>query len=229
MKKLWLLVICGFSLNAQKPEVTVVGFDLHGCAFDFSAAKFCGAAYKFFSKNPYNLTLLNPLAAYRVYNVMKRVPKTAEHVFDTLSKDYYPWLAASHDDFLDLCNIYVPNKAMFALIGKLNQKGIVTAVCSNIGEKAYGKFSKEYPEEFAQFKVITISRSEFGYCRKPSPEFFKRFKQDCYDALGTENIRFIFTDDKAKNVKAADQMGITGIKFKNAQQFSDELEKFCNF
>jgi 2-haloacid dehalogenase len=55
--------------------------------------------------------------------------------------------------------------------------------------------------------------------RKPFPEFYQRLL-DRYDLDAKETL---FIDDNLRNVKAAEQLGIPSIHFKNAEQLRKEL------
>ncbi len=57
--------------------------------------------------------------------------------------------------------------------------------------------------------------------RKPFPEFYQRLL-DRYDVDKDEAI---FIDDNARNVKAAEELGLLSIHFKNSSQLKSELDK----
>ncbi len=86
----------------------VIAFDLHEVVFKLSYKKLLKAVYSFFKKSPsHNITLLNPRAAYRVYKAISRTSISAENIFDTLTRLYYPGLRESKSEFLAVCNAYV--------------------------------------------------------------------------------------------------------------------------
>jgi 2-haloacid dehalogenase len=57
--------------------------------------------------------------------------------------------------------------------------------------------------------------------RKPFPEFY----QLLLDRYGVNPAGALFIDDNLRNVKAAEQLGITSIHFKNASQLSGQLKE----
>ncbi len=203
---------------------TVIALDLHAVVFDFSFKDCCKALYAFFKKNPwYNLSLCNPLFVYRLIRELRTPTRTAERVYATLQTQYYPGLAVSADDFLDICNSYTINADVYALVRELKQAGCTIAVCSNIGKHAFERFYSGHRDFFDLCSVIVTSDPDDNYVRKPHSDFFTKFKQACYGALATQDLQFFFADDKRKNIRAARQAGIHGYHFKSAAKFRQFL------
>ncbi len=205
----------------------VIAFDLHEVVVTFSYTKFFNALYDFFKKNPYALTLANPIASYRFFKTYSTVSRTAENVYDTLTREYYPWLADSREEFIKICNSYVIDPHMQELLMQLKQQGYRLATCSNIGHHAFTDFVATDAEFFDHFEAMVTSHPEQSYQRKPAPEFFERLKvRCCTNNQCPEPERYIFVDDKKKNVQAAQGCGMQGIVFKNHRQLRKELKKF---
>ncbi len=180
------------SMNNQfRPDQVVIAFDLHEVVFNFSYSKFFGSTYKFFKKNPYALTLANPFAGYRVVNTFFSTSKTAENIYTQLSEKYYPWLAESKIEFINVCNSYILEPEMEKLLTELKAKGYRLAVCSNIGYQAFEQFKREHPNVFDLFEVIVTSHPERNYLRKPAPEFFDHFKADVAQVVQDPDITFL--------------------------------------
>ncbi len=211
-------------LKKIQNEKVVITLDLHEVAFDRSYSKFVGALYTFFKKNPlYNLSLINPVCAYRIFSVLSTT-KTAENVYNVLAKKYYPDLEHTRSEFYALCNMYNCNPEMLQLIKELKQNGYRIAVCSNIGKNVCNDLSKDHAPFFDHCDVIVTSEPEDNYLRKPAPAFFDKFKKRCYDHFDSDDLIFFFVDDKEKNIKAAEQCGIHGCHFKNVIHFREYLQ-----
>lgn len=211
-------------LKSIQNEKVVIALDLHEVAFDVSYSKFVSALYAFFKKNPlYNLSLINPVCAYRIFSVLNTT-KTAENVYNVLAQKYYPGLERTRSEFYALCNIYDCNNEMLELVKELKQNGYRIAVCSNIGKNVCNDLSKEYTHFFDHCDVVVTSEPDDNYLRKPAPEFFDKFKKRCYAHFGHDQLIFFFADDKAKNILAAQQSGIRGCHFKNVVQLREYLK-----
>lgn len=232
--KVLLLLAVVSSLIATETETnpknfmnkeTVVAFDLHEVVLDRSLPRFFAAIGAFLAKAPFHhISLLNPVCGYRVYKILKSTSKTAENIYDNLTK-HYPRLAETRKEFFDMCNMYDINPEMAQLVEELDAKGYRVAICSNIGEDVYNDFRQNHPGFFDKFKVVATSNRENNYLRKPAPKFFEDFKAACHATYGEEKLRFIFADDRKKNATAAEQCGLIGVCFKNHAQFRAELEK----
>lgn len=180
-------------------EHIVIAFDLHEVVFKLSYKKLLKAVYGFFKKNPlYNIALLNPRAVYRVYKVMSHTSRTAENIYDTLTRLYYPGLRESKSEFLAVCNAYELDQEMEKLIKALKSKGYRITVCSNIGRQAFNDFCKEYADLFQQCELIVTACPQREYQRKPSIGFFENFKQECLNNFDNDNLCYYFIDDKKR-------------------------------
>ncbi len=70
------------------------------------------------------------------------------------------------------------------------------------------------------FNGIVVSGEE--KTRKPFPEFY----QILFDRFRVNPSETLFIDDNLRNVKAGNELGLTGIEFKNADQLKNELKKY---
>lgn len=202
----------------------IIAFDLHEVVFRFSYAKFFNAVGKFFWKNPYALTLANPVAGYRFYRTYTHHAKTAENIYEKLTQNYYPWLEHSKGEFIAICNSYILDIQMKKLLEDLKKQGYRLAICSNIGYHAFACFQQEHAEFFELFDVIVTSHPEKGYMRKPSPEFFNEFKRQV-ERVVREPRYYIFIDDKVRNAQAAQACEIHGIVFTHSDQLRRSLKQ----
>lgn len=86
------------------------------------------------------------------------------------------------------------------------------------------------PEKYPQFapifenfdldksQVVTRATDQF---KKPKPSFFELYLEK--NKLDPKTTRIIFIDDHRKNVKAAESVGLEGVRFKNAKQLRRDL------
>ena len=70
------------------------------------------------------------------------------------------------------------------------------------------------------FNGIVVSGEE--KTRKPFPEFYQKL----LERYNIKPANAIFIDDNLRNVRAAEEAGINGIHFLNAEQLKQELQKF---
>ena len=101
---------------------------------------------------------------------------------------------------------------VFAMIDAINAAGLVNAGVTN-------NFAPMEPSEWhAKFKVI-IESSRVGV-RKPDPRFYEL----ACDALSVAPAECVYLDDLGINLKPAKAMGMTTIKFVDAQVALAELK-----
>ena len=118
---------------------------------------------------------------------------------------------------------YKPIPEVVAIIRTLHEQGYTQYIGSNIGIDVYNQFKKQYPTVFSYFDGAQIVHYKNGrLIKKPNPQFFIAFLETCY--VRAEQVLFI--DDKSYNVIAAKQVGMHAIQFKNAEQLTQELQKY---
>ena len=101
-----------------------------------------------------------------------------------------------------------PANDMLELIKKLNSLGYKQYVCSNISSYGFERLVQKYPEFFSYFTGMYTTLENNGV--KPQERFFRSF-------LKTYNFpaqSVLFIDDKMKNCKGAQKLGINTYCFK---------------
>jgi putative hydrolase of the HAD superfamily len=121
----------------------------------------------------------------------------------------------------DLVNLDVrmwttENPAMFAWQIKLKQRGLLTAIVSNMGDTIHEYMERELPW-LSRFDVLVWSY--LLRITKPDPAIYRHVLEE----LGTRPDETLFIDDRKPNVDAAIQMGMKGVVFTNVERLRADL------
>ena len=116
-------------------------------------------------------------------------------------------------------NTLVPKKDTLALMQRLKQEGYTLYYLSNIGGDMLKRLSRH---SFWSIFTGGVASYEIGVL-KPD----ERMYRELLSRYALEPAETIFTDDMKKNAQAATALGITGIHFKDAQDFEKAL-RACN-
>ena len=108
------------------------------------------------------------------------------------------------------------NPRMVAWQQKLKQRGLVTAILSNMGDGVLETVTREH-EWIAHFDVLVWSFQL--HMAKPDPAIYRHLLHE----LGTRPEETLFVDDKLENIEAARALGIRGFVFSNAGQLCADL------
>jgi putative hydrolase of the HAD superfamily len=108
------------------------------------------------------------------------------------------------------------NEPMLGWAAALQNNGILTAILSNMGPEVLRTMRQEFAW-LAGFNQLTWS-CELGIA-KPDPAIYNF---TC-DKLGVRPGEALFIDDRIENIRAAEQLGLQGIQFKNADQLRRDL------
>jgi putative hydrolase of the HAD superfamily len=110
----------------------------------------------------------------------------------------------------------VENPAMVDWQLKLKQRGLKTAILSNIGDDVYASVAGAF-EWIHRFDVLVWSY-QLGIA-KPDPAIYLHTLRE----LGTRPDETLFIDDKRENVEAARKLGIRAIEFSSVEHLREEL------
>jgi putative hydrolase of the HAD superfamily len=108
------------------------------------------------------------------------------------------------------------NDAMLAWQQMLKQRGILTAILSNIGDTVLANMQRELPW-LKRFDVHVWSYQ----LRMAKPE--AAIYQHTLKQLGTRPDETLFIDDKQVNIDAANAVGIKGVLFTNVDQLRADM------
>jgi len=109
------------------------------------------------------------------------------------------------------------NDAMLAWQQMLKQRGILTAILSNIGDTVLANMLSEH-KWLNRFDVLVWSYQL--HMAKPDPAIF----QHTLKQLGTRPEETLFIDDKQVNIDAANAIGMKGLLFTNVEKLRADLE-----
>jgi putative hydrolase of the HAD superfamily len=108
------------------------------------------------------------------------------------------------------------NDAMVAWQQRLRERGIKTAILSNMGDSVHENIALEF-EWIKRFDVLVWSYQL--KMAKPDPAIFRYV----LEKLGTRPEETLFLDDKQVNVDAAKELGFRSLVFSNVEQLRQDL------
>ncbi len=113
---------------------------------------------------------------------------------------------------------YEPRQEMFALVSRLRETGVKTALLSNTEKPAVELIRKQ---KYDLFDVAVFSCLE-GVTK---PE--RKIYEITLDRLGTPAGNALFIDDKQDFIDGAQRVGLQTILFKNVEQLKKDLTRFA--
>ena len=108
------------------------------------------------------------------------------------------------------------NDAMLAWQLALKERGILTAILSNMGESVLANMKREF-SWLSRFDVLVWSYQL--KIAKPDPAIYRHLLKE----LGTRPEETLFIDDRQVNIDAANAMGIKGVLFTDVDQLRADL------
>ena len=108
------------------------------------------------------------------------------------------------------------NPAMLAWQLELKQRGLRTAILSNMGDNVLENMMREF-DWLDRFDVLVWSYQL--HMAKPDPAIYRHVLKE----LGTRPEETLFLDDKQVNVEAAQTLGMQAILFSTVEQLRADL------
>jgi putative hydrolase of the HAD superfamily len=108
------------------------------------------------------------------------------------------------------------NLAMVAWQAQLKERGLLTAILSNIGDAVLKSVEREF-DWIHRFDVLVWSFQL--HMAKPDPAIYRHLLKE----LGTRPEETLFLDDKPVNVEAARALGIHAIEFTTIERLRADL------
>jgi putative hydrolase of the HAD superfamily len=108
------------------------------------------------------------------------------------------------------------NPAMLAWQLALKQRGMLTAIVSNMGDTVHTRMEREL-SWLSNFDALVWSYQL--RIAKPDPAIYHY----ALKKLGTQPAETLFVDDRPENVQAAVAIGIRGLAFSNVEQLRADL------
>lgn len=201
------------------PYNTIIVFDINGVLFTTSYWKL----FKLLIRDKNTLRLiayfLHPKVIIDIIRLYSKGSINEEYYAHLVTA--YPSLAPCKSLLLAAVEAQKPIGPMIQLVYTLKRAGYELHILSNIGKLFFVQLERLHPELFTQFSKIMIAGPEHNYLSKPNPKMYALYSKEC----NSDGKQTIFIDDKKKNVLAAQLHGMTGILYKNPQQFKKELQK----
>jgi putative hydrolase of the HAD superfamily len=110
----------------------------------------------------------------------------------------------------------VENPAMTAWQLALQQRGLLTAILSNIGDDVVASVEREFAW-VRRFDLLVWSY-RLGIV-KPDPAIYRHTLAE----LGVQPAETLFIDDKRPNVEAARELGIQAVEFSSVERLREDL------
>jgi len=200
-----------------KDKKPVIAFDLHGVVFRPDYKEIARIIFAAPQKYKLFLSLLDPRFIIMMGSLIKKIAVPEEYIMKLSCA--VPYLKKYVQPGIALANAQKPQIETVKLIHQLKDQNIDLFVFSNIGERTYEQLVKKFPDIMGLFKGALVTSAQDNYIKKPHPQIFKKFAEQCHQDLNN----LIFIDNKHKNIHAALQYGIDGIYFKNPHQLKEEL------
>jgi putative hydrolase of the HAD superfamily len=108
------------------------------------------------------------------------------------------------------------NPAMLAWQLKLKQRGLLTAILSNMGDNVLENMKREF-DWLSRFDVLAWSFQL--RMAKPDPAIYRHVLTE----LGTLPEETLFLDDRLINIEAAQALGMVAIRFSTVDMLRDDL------
>ena len=108
------------------------------------------------------------------------------------------------------------NGAMLAWQLELKQRGLLTAILSNMGDNVHANMEREF-DWLARFDVLVWSYQL--RMAKPDPTIYRYVLKE----LGTQPGETLFIDDKPVNIEAAHALGMRALLFTTAEKLRADL------
>jgi putative hydrolase of the HAD superfamily len=129
---------------------------------------------------------------------------------------------ADQDGLLEKLNLWdarmwtTQNPAMVAWQFELKQRGIKTAILSNMGDNVLANMERTF-DWLQRFDVLVWSYQLL--MAKPEPAIYLHTLRE----LGVEPGEALFIDDRAVNIEAAQALGMRGIVFSTVDRLREDL------
>jgi len=108
------------------------------------------------------------------------------------------------------------NSSMLAWQKQVKQRGLRTAILSNMGDAVLANIEREFAW-LPDFDVLVWSY-QLGLI-KPDPAIYRY----TLEKLGTRPEETFFLDDRPENVESARKLGMTGLVFTDVKKLRDDL------
>jgi putative hydrolase of the HAD superfamily len=154
-------------------------------------------------RHAYDMGKLNGRTYWQQFAADSSIELTATEIERLIENDVLMW-----------CTI---NEPMLKWAKSLAESGLRIGILSNMGEDTLAYMRQEF-SWLGDFDHHTWS-CELGIA-KPDPAIYT---YTC-EKLGVAPAEALFLDDKAENIRAAEEVGLNGIQFRDIDQLQRDLE-----
>jgi HAD superfamily hydrolase (TIGR01509 family) len=208
----------------NQPKAPIILWDVHEVLFTRSlthwAYKIITYPHKWRVIKSLDFHILKLLFLYMLHVThIKRIELSSQELIDYARKTNKQELLIITTQIA--CE-YTPIANVINIVKQLHALGYTQHIASNLGPTVFATFKLMYPDIFAYFEVIQLVHYQNNQLiKKPDPRFFI----DYYSRHNIDPRNVLFIDDKEYNVQAAQQLGMSGITFKNADQLIHALQE----
>lgn len=203
-------------MHSFKPDNTIIVFDIHGVLFSTDYRKVLHLLW-----TPQTclifLHLCNPTALWAMIKLWYKGAVDEEYLVYFTSR--YQRLRGCKELLFAVANAQRPIQPMVDLVHDLKKQGYTLHILSNIGELMFDELTQRFPALFDQFDAYKVANQAEAYLAKPNIRMYQTYLQQ----HNPDNKQIIFIDDKVKNIKAAQQAGMTSLRFTTAQALAQQL------
>ena len=226
LKRIGFLALSFFSLStvqAEKPKNVIFLWDLHHVILKPHGRLKALRRYPHKREALRMAKLRGKLLKYAFLSPFKEL--SSEKILDLGQRYDNPYFI---EMIITAAAAQKPMEETVAIIQELADNPLYTNhVGSNIGSTVFQTITdqRQYPQYEDIFKYFDLPRSHVSSSsiRKPDPRFFEEYLDN--NKIDFKNTRVIFIDDKRKNIRAAKQVGLEAVRFKNAKQLRQDLSK----
>lgn len=209
-------------MNHYPPETTIIAFDLHKVLVTHDYYRMFQLWWRSSQRLMLALHLAHPKVLWRVFR-LRQSGAVAEKVLMSLIAEF-PHFQHFRKLGIEILNAQKPIPESFFYLQELKKQRYSLHIFSNIGEHLYQHLRPQYPELFNLFDVVHTTRQYNNYLAKPHKQAFL----DYLSQHNPANKQVIFVDDKSKNIAAAQQCGIIGIKLKSPANLRQVISRLTD-
>lgn len=212
-------LLYGGETMTLRPDNTIIAFDLHDVIFTMDYKQILATLWHSDQKWRLIAYGFHPKVWYDLWHIT-RSNSSAEKYFMELTTNY-GGLKDCMPTFIKLTNAQKPVEKTIAIIKRLKLQGYTLHILSNIGAETFKELNDLHPEIFELFDAVKVVSHLENHIGKPHKTIFDNY----IDEHNNDGHRVILIDDKKKNIQAAREHGMIGIRFIGHDNLIAELQK----
>ena len=200
-------------------KVKAIVFDLGGVIIDLDFSNFYN---KIISQSPLNKPQTPIMLEFFRQSDIYHQGKMTDDEFYKLACDLLQVCMLNQSDFFDAFNSIISgyNSNVSEIIKRIRESNQYKLIAlSNVNSSHWDYILKKKWEFIDWFDELILSHET--HLIKPNPKVFEyTIKQ-----AGCKPKQIVYIDDGLNNIRSAKELGITGIKYTNAEELLDELKQ----